>query len=83
MYVPFLIHDVGGRLRAGAAVLVQSGDLDAARVALDRARAALDRDLATASPLDRELIDAVARDLRQACGRARRLSDEDAAPVRR
>jgi hypothetical protein len=64
-------------------VLAESGDFDDARVALDRARAALDRDLVTASPLDRELVDAVARDLRQACGREGRLSDEDAAPVRR
>lgn len=50
-------------LRAQAAVLVQRGDLEAARATLDRARVALERGVGQPSMLDRELIDAVARDL--------------------
>jgi hypothetical protein len=66
------LRDAGGaltaphrRLRAEAAVLARGGDPAGARRALERARAALDRGIVSASALDRELIDAVGKELEQ------------------
>ncbi len=64
-----LLRDAGGLgephrlLRARAAVLVEEGDLEAARAALERARAALGGGLGPPSALDLELLDAMGREL--------------------